>query len=72
MREIGQENQRFLGGKSFLASPFKLKARLIALEFGFTGTPLIVLCDHLGGRPLQDGTHDNRVLGQLFLRQPAQ
>ena len=71
MREIGQENQRFLGGEAFLASPLQLKAGLIALKFGFTRTPIIVLGDHLGWRPLQNGTHDNRVLGYLFLRQPA-
>ena len=72
MREIGQENQRFLGGELFLASPFELEARLVTLEFGFAGSPVIVLSDHLGGRPLQDRAHDNRILGQLLFGHPAQ
>lgn len=72
MRQIGQQNQRFLRGPDFLASPTQQQPAFVSLDFGFTGATGIIMRDHLLGRPTLDRAQHHRLLQIATRIAPAQ
>ncbi len=72
MRQVAQDDPRFLRMPTSLPAPEELKTELILLDVGFNRTAASVLeLDHLRGGLLQR-VQQERIAGATLLREPLQ
>ena len=72
MRNVCQQDECLLCGKTLLASSLHLQPTLIGLDFGFTGAPIIVVGNRLGHRPTGYGVDYHGMLDLVTWRTPTQ
>jgi len=58
MGQVGQQNQRFLSGQTFLASPFQSQSTFIGLDFCFASAAVIIAGHNIGHRQTGQGRYE--------------